>query len=97
MQINATIKVINPAVEGTSKSTGKSWRRQDIIIGWNDPQQADGTPGREQLLQVKLVDLTVDRFEELECKVGDHIMGELAFYTRSYEGRIYNDILFHMF
>lgn len=38
MQINATIKVINPVEEGTSKTTGNSWRRQDIVIGWQDPQ-----------------------------------------------------------
>lgn len=97
MQINATIKVINPADGGTSKTTGNTWRRQEIVLGWNDPQHADGTPGREQHLMVKLVDLSVARFEELECKVGDSITGELVFFTRSYQGRIYNDILFHMF
>lgn len=97
MQINATIKVINPADGGTSKTTGNTWRRQEIVLGWNDPVQADGTPGREQHLMVKLVDLSVARFEELECKVGDRITGELVFFTRSYQGRIYNDILFHIF
>lgn len=95
MQIQALIKVINPAQTGVSKTSGNAWKRQQIVIGWDEPYGTDGR-SREQLLSVSLVGKSVDQFESLECKVGDTIIGELDFGTRSYQGKVYNDIALYL-
>ena len=37
MQITATIKVINEIKTGVSKSSGNPWKRQEIVLGWDEP------------------------------------------------------------
>ena len=91
MQITATIKVINEIKMGISRSSGNPWKRQDIVLGWAEPYGEDGRT-RQQLLLVSLSGKNVDKFEELECKTGDVITGELDFETRVVNDRVYNDI-----
>lgn len=91
MQITATIKVINEIKTGVSRSSGNPWKRQEIVLGWEEPYGNDGRT-RQQLLLVAMVGKSVDKFEELECKVGDTITGELDFETRVANDRVFNDI-----
>ena len=91
MQITATIKVINEVKMGISRASGNPWKRQDIVLGWDEPYGEDGRT-RQQLLLVSLSGKNVDKFEELECKRGDVISGNLDFETRVVNDRVYNDI-----
>ena len=91
MQITATIKVINEVKTGVSRSSGNPWKRQEIVLGWEEPYGNDGRT-RQQLLLVAMVGKSVDKFEELECKVGDTITGSLDFETRVANDRVFNDI-----
>lgn len=95
MQIKATIKVINAPVEGVSKTSGNAWKRQEIVIGWDEPYGSEGR-SREQLISVKLAGRSVERFEELGFKPGDQITGNLDFGTRSYNNKVYNDIALYI-
>ena len=95
MQITATIKVINEVKTGVSKSSGNPWKRQEIVLGWEEPYGEDGRT-RQQLLLVSMVGKTVDKFEELECKVGDVITGDLDFETRVANNKVYNDIALYL-
>lgn len=95
MKIKATIKVINPAVSGVSKTSGNAWKRQEIVIGWEEAYCNDGRK-REQLLSVRLTGQSVEKFEALEFKTGDGIEGDLDFETRSFGERVYNDIVLHI-
>ncbi len=91
MQITATIKVVNDKQSGISRTSGNEWKRQQIILGWEE--NADSvSSNREQLLMVTLYGKGVERFEELEMKVGDTITGNVEFSTRVNGDRVYNDI-----
>ncbi len=104
MKIQATIKVINAPVEGVSQTNGKTWKRQDVIIGWNEEYAIEANPAqhgnsvgnemrtREQLLLVTLHGQQVQTFAERAYKVGDVIAGDLDFGTRASGGRVFNDI-----
>ena len=106
MQFAGNIKVINAPVEGVSKANGKAWKSQEIILGWEEqyvvePPAAqhgnsvtDEVRTREQLLVVKLMGRSLERFAERGYKVGDQIEGRLDFDTRMAGGRVYNDIHF---
>ena len=91
MQITATIKVVNDKQSGISRTSGNEWKRQQIILGWEDGFGTEGKT-REQLLMVTLYGRGVDRFEELEMKVGDTITGDVEFGTRNVNGHIFNDV-----
>lgn len=104
MKIQAKIKVINAPVEGVSQSNGKVWKRQDVILGWDEQYAIETNPAqhgnsmgdemrtREQLLLVTLHGQQVATFAERGYKVGDVIAGDLDFGTRAYGGRVFNDI-----
>ena len=91
MQITATIKVVNDKQSGISRTSGNEWKRQQIILGWEDGFGTEGKT-REQLLMVTLYGRGVERFEELEMKVGDTITGDIDFGTRNVNGRVYNEV-----
>lgn len=91
MQITATIKVVNDKQSGISRTSGNEWKRQQIILGWEE-QAESVSYRREQLLMVTLYGKGVDRFEELELGVGDTITGNIEFGTRNVSGHIYNDV-----
>lgn len=91
MQITATIKVVNDKQSGISRTSGNEWKRQQIILGWEDGFGTEGKT-REQLLMVTLYGRGVERFEELEMKVGDTITGDIDFGTRNVKGRVYNEV-----
>lgn len=91
MQITATIKVVNDKQSGISRTSGNEWKRQQIILGWEDGFGTEGKT-REQLLMVTLYGRGVERFEEMEMKVGDTITGDIDFGTRNVKGRVYNEV-----
>lgn len=91
MQITATIKVVNDKQSGISRTSGNEWKRQQIILGWEDGFGTEGK-AREQLLMVTLYGRGVERFEEMEMKVGDTITGDIDFGTRNVNGRVYNEV-----
>ena len=91
MQITATIKVVNDKQSGISRTSGNEWKRQQIILGWEDGFGTEGKT-REQLLMVTLYGRGVDRFEELELGVGSTITGDVEFDTRSVGDRVYNEV-----
>ena len=95
MQITATIKVIGEIKSGISLASGNEWKRQDVVLGWNEPYGNEGRM-REQLLVVSLSGRNLAKFEELECKVGDTLTGNLDFDTRMNNNRVYNDISFNL-
>lgn len=95
MEITATIKVINNAESGISQTSGNPWKRQSIVLGWQEPYGNDGRT-REQLIMVKLTGKSVDAFAEKGYKQGDIISGVLDFDTRSYAGKVYNDIALYL-
>ena len=91
MQITATIKVVNDKQCGISRTSGNEWKRQQIILGWEE--SADSvSKKREQLLMVTLYGRGVERFEELELGVGSTITGDVEFDTRSVGDRVYNEV-----
>ena len=93
MQITATIKVIGEIKTGTSQASGNEWKRQDVVLGWEEPYGTEGRM-REQLLQVSLTGKNVEKLAQLECKPGDKLTGNVDFSTRAKDGRVYNDIAF---
>lgn len=91
MKIKATIKVINPVRTGVSQSSGNEWRAQDIVIGWT--RTTESGYQREQLLQVTLHGESIDHLAALNPVAGQtEIEGTLDFQTRTFNGRVYNDI-----
>ncbi len=91
MQITATISVINPVVTGVSRSNGHEWRSQEVVLSWNK-DLGEGRV-REQHLQVTLHGEGIDRLAGLNPVAGQTVIeGELDFDTRSYNGRVYNEI-----
>lgn len=91
MNIKAKICVMNPVMEGISKASGAAWKRQDLVLGWQEPYGNEGRT-REQLLLVTLHGDHVDRLAASGWQVGDIFEGEVSFGTRSYGDRVYSDI-----
>ena len=91
MQITATIKVINDKQSGISRTSGNEWKRQQIILGWEERSDSVSFK-REQLLMVTLYGRGVERFEALEMKVGDTITGDVEFATKVCGDRVYNEV-----
>ena len=91
MQITATIKVVNDKQSSISRTSGNEWKRQQVILGWVENAESVSEK-REQLLMVTLYGKGVERFEEMEMKVGDTITGDVEFGTRSVNGHVYNEV-----
>lgn len=83
MNIQATVKVINPLREGISRSTGNPWKAMDIIIEWPDGEHY-------QLQQVTLYSENAAQFVNSGIRVGDVIEGDLQLTTENYHGRVFN-------
>lgn len=90
MEIQATIKVINDLRSGVSRTNGNPWKSQDIVIGWTE-NTPDGRT-RDQVILVTLHGTSADIFCEKHFSVGDIITGDISFDTRSFNGRVFNDI-----
>jgi len=91
-KIHAIVKVINPVRTGVSPSNGREWRSQDIVIGWQRPT-GNGYE-REQLMLVTLHGDGIDLLAALNPVAGQTVIeGTLDFQTRSFNGRVYNDIV----
>ena len=89
MQISVTIRVINDVRTGVSKTTGREYKNQDILVAWTE-RGRDGFD-HENLQLVTLHGQYVDKFAALNPKPGDVIMAEISFGTRSFNGKVYND------
>ena len=94
MEITATLKVINDVKSGVSATSGNEWKRQDIVLGWDE--EAENGNVRHQLLMVTLHGESVTRFGTMNLKVGDEVSGRVDFSTRAYGGRVYNDIAMYV-
>ena len=91
MNIQAKVNVINEVRTGVSQSNGYEWQSQDIVISWTE-QLPDGRQ-REEFLLVTLHGESVNNFAKLCPVQGETIIsGSLDFRTRSYNGKVYNDI-----
>ena len=94
-KVQAIIKVINPVREGISKTSGKEWKSQDVVIGWVRPT-ATGYE-REQLMAVTLHGESIDRLKALNPVPGQTVVEcDLDFQTRMYGGRVYNEITMYV-
>ena len=89
MQMNVTIRVINDVRTGISKTTGREYKNQDILVAWTE-RGRDGFD-HENLQLVTLHGENVDKFAALNPQPGNVIMAEIAFGTRSFNGKVYND------
>ena len=89
MQLSVTIRVINNVRTGVSKTTGREYKNQDVVVAWTE-RGADGYD-RENLQQVTLHGENVDKFAALRPQPGMTIMADIAFGTRQYNGRVFND------
>ena len=83
MNIQSTVKVINPLREGISRSTGNPWKAMDIIIEWPDGEHY-------QLQSVTLYGEDARQFANSGIRVGDVIEGDLQLTTENFNGRVYN-------
>ena len=83
MNIQSTVKVINPLREGISRSTGNPWKAMDIIIEWPDGEHY-------QLQSVTLYGEDARQFAGSGIRVGDSIEGDLQLTPENYNGRVYN-------
>ena len=91
MQIQAKVNVINEVRSGVSQSNGHEWRSQDIVINWSETLPNGFT--HEQYLQVTLHSESIDHLAALNPVAGQTVIsGDLSFNTRSYNGRVYNEI-----
>ena len=89
MQMNVTIRVINDVRTGISKTTGREYKNRDILVAWTE-RGRDGFD-HENLQQVTLHGENVDRFAALRPQPGMVIEADIAFNTRSFGGKVYND------
>jgi len=89
MKVQATIRVINEVRQGVSISTGREWKSQDVILAWYE-KLADGRD-YENIQLVTLHGDQVDRFGQLSPQIGQLMTVDLAFSTRQYNGKVYND------
>ncbi len=95
MQITAKVNVINQEESGTSRTNGKPWRSQSLILHWVKPLDENRT--RDQYLQVTLHGESIDKFKALNPVAGTtEITGELDFQTRMFNRRVYNEITLHL-
>ena len=92
MKIKGTIRVIQKRESGTSAATGKAWTSQRIIIGWDEAVD-DDNHAREQLLQVKIREADLAKFDAMGLALGDAIECDVSFYTSLRNGYIHNDIV----
>lgn len=89
MKITVELRVINNVRTGVSKTTGREYKNQDVVVAWTE-RGADGYD-RENLQQVTLHGENVDRFAALRPQPGMVIEADIAFNTRSFGGKVYND------
>lgn len=89
MQQKVTIRVINPIRTGTSMATGRPWKNQDVVVAWNE-RGRDGYD-HENLQLVTLHGENVDKFAALNPQPGMVIAADIAFSTRPYGDKVYND------
>jgi len=81
--------VINEVRSGVSPASGREWKNQDVIVAWPE-HGADGYD-HEQVQQVSLRGEQVQLFAALQPQVGMQLVMDLAFGTRQYNGRVYNE------
>ena len=74
MKIEAIVKVVNPAKEGTSQSTGNEYKYQTIVIEFPDGEKK----GR---LLVSLGTQQVESFRRQAIAVGSKVIVDLEFAT----------------
>ena len=89
MKLKVTIRVINPVRTGVSQSTGRAWKSQDVVVAWTE-KLVDGRD-YENIQLVSMRGDQVDRFAAIGAQVGRVLDVDLAFSTRTYNGKVYNE------
>lgn len=88
---NATIKRILDAKSGTSATTGKEYCFQPIQIAWGEQKQ--NFHGETYTIAHETeVTLTGEIAKNFTLGVGDHIIIDLRFHLREYQGRFYSEL-----
>ncbi len=82
-------------MSGVSKTSGNAYKRQEVVLGWEEEYGNEGRK-REMLLCVKLSGSGVEKFAQQEIKPGDVITGQLDFDTNFYNGKVYNNIALYI-
>lgn len=81
MRIKATVKTLSERKEGTSAATGNAWRKQTMILEWEE-----GTEGRTQTNRVSaaVFGSIVDQIKDSGIQPGMTVEADLHFSTRPY-------------
>ena len=91
MKIECTIKRIGEHQSGVIAANGNTWHRQPIEVAWNETKQGkDG--GFYNFEQSLAVELWGDNAKNFTLSVGQNVTLDLAFSTREYGGKTYNNI-----
>lgn len=89
MKLKVKIQVINDVRQGVSAASGRPWTNQDVVISWAETLSDGRVVDNYQL--VTLHGEMVDRFAALHPQPGMVIDADVAFGTRQYNGRVFND------
>jgi len=81
------VRVIGEPRSGVSAANGKAWRNQDLVLAWKERLQ-DGREV-ENITIASLHGEGVERFATLGIKEGGLLQADIAFGTRSYNGKVY--------
>jgi len=91
MKLDVLIKVVNPVFTGVSRSTGNTYKTQEVVVEWIEPL-ADGRQ-RSQLLKVKLFGQSVEKLAALNPVAGQTVVAmDICFQTSSHNGKVYNEV-----
>jgi len=89
MKLSVTLLVINSVREGISASSGRAWKSQDIVVTWPEALSDGRVVNNYQLCTLRGEE--VDRFAQLNPQHGMTLEVDIAFNTRQYNGRVYNE------
>ena len=87
LEINGIIKTILPEEGGTSKASGKEWKKQLFIVANND-----GYEGAEQIFCFEVFGAeAVEKLTKYN-KVGDNVKVSFNIRTNEWEGKYYTSL-----
>jgi len=89
MKQKVTIQVINAVRQGKSAASGREWKNQEVVVCWTETLDDGHEVSNYQLCSLR--GEQVDRFAQLNPQPGMELNVDIAFGTRQYNGRVYND------
>lgn len=93
---NLKVCVICPVSEGVSNSSGRPWKRQDVVLGWDEKLESGFT--RTQNIKVTMFGETVDQFAAMRPVANETVIScELVFRTDTTKnGFVVNDVRMYL-